>query len=324
MRFVSIVTPCFNEEENVEELHRRIQEVLSTRRDLDYEHIFIDNASRDRTVEILRGIAAQDPRVKVIVNARNFGHIRSPYHALLEARGDAVIGMASDLQDPPELIPAFLDKWEAGSLVVIGVKRSSEESGLFWLLRSAYYRIVRTMADVEIIEHFTGFGLYDQRVIEILRGIHDPYPYFRGLISEIGFTPAKIAFDQPLRKRGITKNNFYTLWDMAMLGITTHTRVPLRIVTLTGFILSAASFGVAFGYLGLKLLWWDAFQLGSAPLLIGTFFISGVQLAALGILGEYVGLILTHVRGLPHVVERERIGALRTRGEETRGAESRS
>jgi len=309
MRFVSVVTPCFNEEENVEELHARIAAVFAALPRYDYEHVFIDNASSDRTREKIAALAEKDPRVWGIYNARNFGHIRSPFHGILQARGEAVICMASDLQDPPELIGGFLEGWEQGGKVVIGVKVKSEESLPFWLLRSAYYKLVRGMADVDLIEHFTGFGLYDRQVVEIMRGLGDPYPYVRGLVSEIGLPVVRIPYEQPLRKRGITKNNFHTLWDMAMLGMTTHTKVPLRVSTIGGFVAGAASFGIALGYLVAKLLWWDDFELGFAPLLIGMFFLGSIQLLTLGILGEYVGAVLTQVRGLPHVVERGRVGS---------------
>ena len=308
MAFVSVVTPCYNEEDNVDELHARIAAVFATLPEHDYEHLLIDNASVDRTEQRIRALAAADPHVRGIFNARNFGHIRSPFHGILQARGAAVICMASDLQDPPELIAQFLAEWGRGAKVVIGVKKQSAESPVFWLLRSTYYKLVRTMADVELIEHFTGFGLYDRAVIEILRGMNDPYPYVRGLISEIGFPAVRIPYDQPMRKRGLTKNNFYTLWDLAMLGITTHTKVPLRVATIGGFLAAALSLGVAIGYLVAKLVWWDEFQLGSAPLLIGMFFLGAVQLLTLGILGEYVGAVLTQVRGLPHVIERGRVG----------------
>lgn len=309
MASITILAPCFNEADNVTELHARISTALDSRPGHDYRILFIDNASRDGTVQALRALAEQDPRVGVIVNVRNFGHIRSPYHGLLQAPGDAVVILASDLQDPPELIPAFIDAWVGGARVIMGVKRTSEEQYLFWLLRSAYYRLVKAMADVEVIEHATGFGMYDRKVLEILRSLDDPYPYFRGLISEIGFPPVRIAYDQPLRKRGVTKNNFYTLWDIAMLGLTTHSRVPLRISTLFGFALAACSFGLSVGYVMLKLVWWDQFQLGYAPLLAGTFFLSGVQLVSVGVLGEYLGAVLTHLRRMPHVVEAERFGA---------------
>ena len=303
MKRISIVTPCFNEQENIQELYERIQKAL-TGLDYDYEHIFIDNASTDRTVELLRALAAQDKRVKVILNARNFGHIRSPYHALLQASGDAVIGMASDLQDPPEKIPEFIHKWEQGYKVVIGVKASSQEPGLFYFLRSLYYRVLRGLSDVRLIDNFTGFGLYDHKVIEILREFNDPYPYFRGLIADIGYDIARIEFDQPRRKRGLSKNNFYTLYDMAMLGIVSYTKVPLRLAAMFGFLSAAISFTVGLIYLVYKLIDWQNFSLGLAPVVIGLFFLGSVQLFFLGIIGEYIGSIYKLTVHRPLVIEK--------------------
>jgi glycosyltransferase involved in cell wall biosynthesis len=306
MKKISIVTPCFNEAENVEELYSRIQITLAETA-FDYEHIFIDNSSTDETVNILKAIASKDKRVKIIVNSRNFGHIRSPYYGLLQGSGDAVIILASDLQDPPELIPEFIHKWEQGYKVVIGVKTKSEEAGLFFFFRSLYYRTLRSLSDVRLIDNYTGFGLYDQRVIEILRTINDPYPYFRGLIADIGFEMAEIAFTQPRRKRGITKNNFYTLYDMAMLGVTNYTKIPLRLATMSGFISAALSFFVGLIYLIYKLIDWQNFSLGLAPVVIGLFFLGSVQLIFLGIMGEYIGAIYTQVMHRPLVIEKERI-----------------
>jgi glycosyltransferase involved in cell wall biosynthesis len=306
MKKISVVTPCFNEEENVQELYERTKKVLEVT-GYDYEHIFIDNASTDRTVELLRRLTAQDIRVKVIINARNFGHIRSPYHAMLQCHGDAVVAMASDLQDPPERIPEFIKQWEAGYKVVIGVKTKSQESGLFYLLRTLYYRFLRSLSDVPLIEHFTGFGLYDRKVIETLREFNDPYPYFRGLIADIGFPIARIEFVQQRRKHGITKNNFYTLFDLAMLGLTGYTKVPLRLATMLGFFSAAVSFLVGLIYLVYKLLDWQNFSLGLAPVVIGLFFLGSVQLIFLGIVGEYIGAIYTQVLHRPLVVEKERI-----------------
>jgi len=306
MKLISIVTPCYNEEENIDEVYESILQVMSGLK-YDYEHIFIDNASADKTQEKLRHLTSKDKHVKVILNTRNFGHIRSPYYGLLQGTGDATIILASDLQDPPERIPEFIQKWEEGFKVVIGVKTSSHESGLFYLLRTAYYRILRKLSDVELIEHFTGFGLYDQGVIQILRNLNDPYPYFRGLIADIGFPIARIPFTQPRRKRGITKNNFYTLYDMAMLGMTGYTKVPLRIATMIGFLTSMISFLVGLVYLIYKLLFWQQFSLGSAPIVIGLFFLGSVQLLFLGIVGEYIGAIYTQVMKRPLVIEKERI-----------------
>jgi glycosyltransferase involved in cell wall biosynthesis len=306
MKRISIITPCFNEEENVDEVYETISRVMSEFK-YDYEHIFIDNASTDKTQEKLLSLAKRDKRVKVILNTRNFGHIRSPYYGLLQGTGDAAIILASDLQDPPERIPDFIQKWEEGFKVVIGVKTSSNESGLFYLLRTAYYRTLRKLSDVELIEHFTGFGLYDQEVIQILRNLNDPYPYFRGLIADIGFPIARIPFIQPRRKRGITKNNFYTLYDMAMLGVTGYTKVPLRLATMVGFLTAVISFLVGLTYLIYKLLFWQEFVVGSAPIVIGLFFLGSVQLLFLGIVGEYIGAIYTQVMKRPLVIEKERI-----------------
>lgn len=307
MKHVTIMSPCYNEEENVEELYARVVAAMSRCPALTFNLLFIDNASTDRTVPLLRGLAAKDPRVRVIVNARNFGHIRSPYHGLLQGEGDAVIAIASDLQDPPELIPEFIAKWEAGYKIVMGVKARSEESALFYALRSLFYRTLRRFSEIELVEHFTGFGLYDRRVMDVLRSISDPYPYFRGLIADIGFESAKVEFLQSGRKRGITKNNFYTLFDMAMLGFTNHSKVPLRLATLVGFAAGSLSFLVGLFYLGYKLLNWSSFSVGVAPLVIGLFFFASVQLVFLGIVGEYVGAIHTQVLNRPLVVERERI-----------------
>jgi glycosyltransferase involved in cell wall biosynthesis len=306
MKKISIVTPCFNEKDNVRELYARIRQMMAGLA-YEYEHIFIDNASVDGTVEILRELAAQDKRVKVILNTRNYGQIRSPYHALLQATGDAVIGMSSDLQDPPEMIPDFILKWEQGYKVVIGVKTRSDELGLFYFLRTLYYRILRKLSDTQLIENFTGFGLYDQQVIEILRGFNDPYPYFRGLIADIGFEYARIEFTQPRRKRGISKNNFYTLYELAMLGVISYTKLPLRLAAMLGFLLAVLSFLIGLVYLIYKLIDWQNFSLGLAPVIIGLFFMGSVQLFFLGIVGEYIGSIYTLAVHRPLVIEKERI-----------------
>lgn len=307
MKKVSIVTPCYNEEENIAALHESIREILSKSVDYDYEHIFIDNCSTDNSQQILREIARKDTRVKVILNARNFGHIRSPYHATIQATGDAVICLASDFQDPPDLIPQLITKWAEGAKIVLAIKTKSHESPLLYGIRTAYYRLASHLSDINLNENHTGFGLYDKQVIEILRKIEDPYPYFRGLISEIGFAPVKIPFTQPIRVRGITKNNFYTLYDTAMLGISKHSKVPLRLATMSGFALSLLSLLAGLGYLIYKLLYWERFSAGMAPVVIGLFLFCSVQLFFIGILGEYIGVILTHVRKLPLVVEKERI-----------------
>lgn len=306
-KLLSIVTPCYNEGENIEELYRRIVEVMAKLPQYDYEHICIDNASTDDTVPKLRQLAAADPRLKVIINARNFGHIRSPYHALLQARGDAAVLIASDLQDPPEMIEEFVRKWEEGYKTVMAVKPESAESRLMFFVRKTYYRLVTRISEVPLVQNATGAGLFDRVVLDILKQLDDPYPYFRGLLCEIGFPIATVPFKQPRRKRGITKNNFYTLYDIAMLGITNHSKLPLRLMTMAGFAMSLASLFTAFVYLVAKLLFWNSFQVGIAPLVIGLFFFGAVQLFFIGLLGEYIGSIHTKVRNMPLVIEAERI-----------------
>ena len=305
-RHVGVVLPCYNEEGNIDELYKRLVKVFDSLSQYTFEMLFIDNASTDGTVDTIKTLIDHDPRVKLIVNARNFGHIRSPFHGLMESGGDCVVTMCTDLQDPPELIGHFLDQWERGASLVLGRKKTSEEAPLFFAIRGLYYSLVRAMADVPLLEHVTGFGLYDRRVIEIMRNFDDPYPYTRGLIVEIGLPYVTIPYDQPLRKRGITKNNFYTLFDMALLGMTSHSKVPLRVATIAGFILSGLSLFVAIAFLILKLTFWYALPAGYAPIVIGVFFLGSVQIFLIGLVGEYVGAVLTQVRHRPLVVERER------------------
>jgi glycosyltransferase involved in cell wall biosynthesis len=307
MKLISVVTPCYNEEENVEELCRRVKQVFAGLEGYDYEHIFIDNASTDRTVEILKRLATEDRHIKIIVNTRNFGHIRSPYYAYLQAHGDAVIAMVADLQDPPEMIPDLLRRWEEGHKIVVAIKTETHDSWPLRWARRTYYRLMSRLSEIELVQHFTGFGLYDRVVIERLREIDDPYPYFRGLICDLGYERAEVPYTQPRRARGLTKNNFYSLWDTAMLGITNHSKVPLRLAIFTGFGVAGLSLLVALGYLIYKLLNWDSFQVGMAPLVIGIYFLGAVQLIFIGILGEYIGSIHTQVLKRPLVIEKERI-----------------
>jgi polyisoprenyl-phosphate glycosyltransferase len=306
-KHITVLTPCFNEQENIRILHERIRKACALCTGITFDHLFIDNASTDQTVAELRLIAAEDSRVRVIINNRNFGHVRSPYHGLLQATGDAVIVMASDLQDPPELIPEFIKKWREGHEVVVGQKVNSAEPSILFAGRRLYYRLLKRVADVDLLENVTGFGLYSRKVIEDLRALDEPYPYLRGLVSELGYNIARVPYEQPRRQRGITKNNFYTLYDLAMLGITSHSKVPLRLATMLGFGMSALSFGVGLAYLVYKLIYWNRFALGVAPLVIGLFFFASVQLFFIGIIGEYIGTIHTRVNRRPHVLERERI-----------------
>ena len=286
----------------------RVSGRLSRRcRNIDTNTFLIDNHSVDQTVQRIKAMAAQDRRIKLIVNMRNFGHTRSPMHALLQAQGDVVIGLASDLQDPPELIPEFLARWRQGFLVVAGVKSKSQDSFLMKRVRGSYYRFLGGISEVPLIKDFTGFGLYDRRVMDEIRKLDDPYPYFRGLISELGFPVAEVPFEKPARARGITSNNFYTLYDTAMLGITTHSRVPIRLATMAGFLLAGLSLLVSLTYLVLKVIFWNRFVLGEAPILIGIFFFASVQLFFIGLMGEYIGAIHTQVLKRPLVVELERV-----------------
>ena len=307
MKKISIVSGSFNEAGNVEELVDRVATIMDSLSQYDFEQIVIDNASTDGTQEILRKLASKNPRLKVILNSRNFGHVRSPYHGMLQSSGDAVIYLASDLQEPPELIPDFIKQWEQGAKAVVGIKNSSSESAIFFAVRRLYYGLVEKLADTRTIQNFTGFGLYDRTIIDYCKKLGDPYPYFRGLIAEIGLPVEKIAYHQPLRKRGFTKNNFYTLYDIAMLGITNFSKVPLRLATMVGFLAATLSLLVAVGYLIYKLLFWQNFAIGTAPMVIGLFFFASVQLFFIGILGEYIGAIHTQVLKRPLVVEKERI-----------------
>lgn len=303
---ISIVTPCYNEEENIDELCQRIAAVMATM-PYNYEHICIDNASTDSTVIKIKNIAAIDKRVKLIVNARNFGHIKSPYYGILQSSGEACILIASDLQDPPEMIVEFIKKWEDGFKTVLAVKPESEESSIMFFIRKTYYGVIGKISDVPLIKNATGAGLFDHVVVDILRNLNDSYPYFRGLLCEIGFPIATVSFKQPRRQRGVTKNNFYTLYDIAMLGITNHSKLPLRLMAMGGFLLSILSLLAAFGFLIAKLLFWNYFQIGISPILIGIFFFGAVQMFFIGLLGEYIASIHTQVRNMPLVIEAERV-----------------
>ena len=290
------------------EIHGRILMVAAELPEYRFEHLFIDNASKDGTVAVLREMAAEDPTVKVIVNARNFGADRSGMHAFLQAEGDVVGSIAADLQDPPELFVEMIREWEKGYPIVAAIKNSSDESGVMYRIRTAYYRLVARLTNVEVLEHFTGFGIYDRSVVEQIRkNFRDPYPYFRGMIAELGLPYSKVFYNQRRRERGITKNNFYTLYDLAMLGITNLSKVPLRLVIGCGFISALISFVVGMIYLIYKLVFWNNFTVGIAPVVLGLFFLGSVQLIALGIIGEYVGSIHTFVLNRPLVTEKERI-----------------
>lgn len=310
MKKISLVSSCYNEEENLDTLYERVTKAIEPFCDkYEFEYILLDNGSTDKTEQKLRELAQKDKRIKVILNTRNFGHIRSPYYGMIQSSGEAIIYLASDLQDPPELIKDFIEKWEHGYKIVLGKKTKSEETFLMFLIRSAYYEFLSRIADDDsgLVKNCTGFGLYDKKVIDIIKNMQDPYPYIRGLICDIGYEKAFVEFTQPARKRGITKNNFYTLYDNAMLGIVKHSKVPLRIMTFLGFGFSFLSLLTAFLYFILKLIFWEQFTLGMAPIIISLFFFASVQLFCLGVLGEYIGAIYTRVNTKPVVVEKERI-----------------
>jgi dolichol-phosphate mannosyltransferase len=307
-KLLSVVTPCYNEEDNVDELYRRVTEVFSLYPNYNFEFIFIDNSSNDETVSKLRSIALKDSRVKIIVNNRNYGHIRSPYWGIIQSTGSATIYLASDLQDPPELIPVFIKAWEEGYKVVMASKPIDKNSNrIVNFFRNQYYKLIDNISDITLTKDVNGFGLYDKSVLDIVRSVNDPYPFLRGLICELGFEIKLIPFDQPRRLRGISKTNFYSLFDIAVLGVISHSNVPIRIASLLGFAIGGISMIVATIFLLLKLLYWDSFPLGIAPIVIGMFFMFGLILLFIGIIGEYVGSIHSYVKNRPIVVEKERI-----------------
>lgn len=307
MKKISVVTPCYNEEDNVLELYQRVKNTISKIDGYIYEHIFIDNASSDKTVDILKDIAKDDLNVKIIVNSRNFGHMCSPVYGMFQANGDVIISIVSDLQDPPEMIPQFISEWEKGNDIVLAIKKSSEENGLMFNIRKMYYNLLSRLSEVEVFKNYTGFGLYDKKVMNAVKELKDPYPFFRGMIAEVGFKVSKIDYAQPVRLRGITKNNFYTLYDIGMLGIINNSKIPLRMAIFIGLFFGMGSFLVGIGYLIAKLLFWDTMSLGIAPLIIMSSFMFSIMLFFIGIVGEYIGAIYTQVLNRPLVFEKERI-----------------
>jgi glycosyltransferase involved in cell wall biosynthesis len=307
MKLISVVTPCYNEQGNVRELYTEVKKAFAELKDYKYEHIFIDNSSTDNTVNILKEIASTDKNVKIIINLKNYGHLKSPFYGIMQAKGEAVILMVADFQDPPYLIGDFVKNWEKGYKIVAGVKTKSRENPLMFLTRKIYYSLIKSISSSEQIKNFTGFGLYDRSVIEILRQYDERYPYFRGLISELGFEICRIEFTQPKRRKGKSKNNFFTLFDLAMLGMVSYSVLPLRIATFVGSVTAAISFIIAVFYFFYKVIFWNGFQVGMAPLVIGIFFFASVQLFFIGIIGEYIGVIYTQTKKRPLVIEKERV-----------------
>lgn len=308
MKTISVVVPCYNEEENIEAMALAIKDLFE--KDMPqyaYELIFIDNDSKDGTREILRHLCEEDRRVKGIFNAKNFGQFNSPYYGMLQSTGDCTVLVACDFQDPVEMIPRFVKEWETGYKIVIGIKKTSQENPLMYWLRGCYYKMIKRLSDVEQIEQFTGFGLYDSRFVDVLRDLDDPTPFLRGIVAELGFRRKEISYEQPKRRAGKTSNSFYRLYDAAMLSITSYTKVGLRLATIFGSICSGISMLVAIVYLIMKLMYWDRFLAGMAPLLIGMCFLGSVQIFFIGLVGEYILSINSRVMKRPLVVEEERI-----------------
>lgn len=308
MKKISVVIPCYNEEANVLPITEAVSELFKTALSAyDYEILLIDNDSRDRTREILRALCRKDKHIKAIFNAKNFGQFNSPYYAMLQSDGDATVLMAADFQDPPEMIPQYVSAWEEGYKIAIGIKAHSEENPFMYWLRSQYYKWIRRLSEVDQIEHFTGFGLYDKAFIDVLRTLDDPTPFLRGIVAELGYRRKEIPYDQPKRRAGKTSNNFYKLYDAGMLSVTSYTKFGLRLATFVGMITMVSSVLIALVYLVMKLLYWERFQAGLTPLLIGMLFLGSVIIFFIGMMGEYVLTINQRVMHRPLVVEEERL-----------------
>ena len=308
MKKISIVIPTYNEIDNIALLVSELTEILEKElSNYNYEIIVIDNYSTDGTRDEIRKLCALNKNVKGILNAKNFGQLNSPFYGITQITGDAVILMCADFQDPPRMILNFVKEWENGYKIVIGIKNKSKESKIMYLIRTIYYKMIDKMANIKHIEHFTGFGLYDKKFIDVLRKLDDPTPYLRGIVAELGFTRKEISYEQPQRKFGKTKNNFFSLYDVGMLGITSYTKIILRLATFIGFFVGVISLLLSIVYLVLKLIYWNSFPAGTAPILIGMFFLGSLQLFFIGILGEYIMNINTKVLKRPLVVEEERI-----------------
>ena len=307
-KLISVVVPTYNEQENVVPLTDTLVKIFAEELpEYNYEIIFIDNHSKDNTKTLIRQICSENPNVKAIFNARNFGQMRSPVYGFKQAYGDCVVRLNADFQDPPSLIPTFVREWEKGHKIVIGIKEKTEEGFFMAFVRRQYYKFLRKITDIGHIENFTGFGLFDKAFVDVVRNIHDPMPYFRGMVAEFGFEYKTILYQRPNRRAGKSKNHFYTLYDVAMIGITSYSKVMLRLASFLGFIIGGLSFLVALVYFIMKLVHWDWFRSGIAPLVIGVFFLGGVQLFFIGLLGEYVLAINSRVLDRPLVVEEERL-----------------
>lgn len=308
MKKISVLIPCYNEVENVVPMSEAVTGILEGElSQYDYELVFIDNCSTDGTRDKLEEICAKNKKIKAIFNVTNFGQFNSPFYGMCQTTGDCTISMCCDFQDPVEMLPQFVKEWENGYKIVSAIKTSSKENPFIRFLRTIYYKMIRNMSDVKMIEHFTGFGLYDRTFIELLKQLDDPMPFLRGIVAEYGFSRKEIEYQQAKRRAGKTKNNFYTLYDAAMLSITSYTKVGLRLATILGFISSGVSLLIALVYLILKLVNWDNFQAGYAPMIIGVYVLGSLQLFFIGLLGEYILNINSRVIHRPLVVEEKRI-----------------
>ncbi len=306
MNLISILIPTYNEEENISELIEKIINNIDNNK-FDYEIIVIDNHSEDNTAKIVKNLIKQNKKIRLIINNKNYGHLRSPFYGLMQTKGDASILINADFQDPPELIGKLLSMWKEGADVVLLKKEKSEENKLMFFIRSFFYSFLNRISDIKLPSNTTGSGIFDKKFIQNLKKINDPYPYFRGLIYEIGGNIKYLDFKQPIRKYGKTKNNLYTLYDLAMLGIIKHSKFPIRILTITGMFLTIVSVLTALFYFFMKLIFWEKFQMGIAPIVIGFFIFGAFQIFFLGIIGEYVLNINTQSRNLPLVIEKERV-----------------
>jgi glycosyltransferase involved in cell wall biosynthesis len=306
MSLISIITPTFNEVENIEKLSLKIKDICNANT-INYEQIIIDNDSNDGTVEVIKKLTSKYKNIKAIINQSNFGHIKSPHHALLQSQGDATIVMMSDFQTPPELIVNYYNKWILGSKVVLGRRKKVSDGFFLKIIKKLYYNFICKISNHKIEKNITGEGLYDKSVVDILRSIKDPYPYMRGLIFELGFKIDFVDFDQPTRNKGVSKNNLYSLFDLGLLGVVKHSNILLRVMILFGFFFGVASLLIAISFFFYKILFWNSFQLGLAPILIGFFGLTAIQIMIIGLIGEYISIVLTYSKNLPLVIEKERI-----------------
>ena len=308
MKKISVLIPCYNEQENVIPLSNALIQIFEkSLSEYDYEIIFIDNCSTDKTKDKLRILCSKNIKIKAILNAKNFGQFNSPYYGMLQAQGDCVISMCCDFQDPVEMLPGFVREWENGYKIVCGIKSSSKENKIMRFLRNCYYKAIKKMSNVEQIEHFTGFGLYDRSFIEVLRKLDDPTPFLRGIVAELGYKRKDLEYEQQKRRAGKTHNNWFSLYDAAMLSFTSYTKIGLRMATIFGFLCSGISVLVAIVYLIIKLTHWYSFSAGIAPMIIGVFLMCGIQLLFIGLMGEYIMSINTRVMKRPLVIEEERL-----------------